>query len=56
MLFNFFVADIPDIFTDSCDPVELHDFKLNCLLYADDLVLMSESASGLQCSLTKLQN
>ena len=30
--------------------------KLHCLLYADDLVLLSESPQGLQNSLTKLSH
>ena len=28
--------------------------KLNCLMYADDVILVSESADGLQTCLTKL--
>lgn len=55
MLFNIFINDIPDLFSTICDPVKLGDTKLNCLLYADDLVLLSESESGLQCCLRKLE-
>lgn len=54
ILFNLFVADMPEIFDNTCDPVELHDFKMNCILYADDLANMSDSATGLQCALDKL--
>ena len=32
----------------------LNSLKLNCLLYADDIVLLSETAEGLQNSLDKL--
>jgi hypothetical protein len=53
-LFNLFVNDIPDIFDETCDPVTLHRRSLNCLLYADDLVLISDSATGLQNALEKL--
>ena len=53
-LFNIFVNDIPSLFTNSCAPVKLGETNLNCLLYADDLVLLSESESGLQKCLTKL--
>ena len=45
-LFNFFINDLPDIFNRSCTPVTLNDTELSCLLYADDLVLLSESKAG----------
>ena len=53
-LFNMFLADFPDIFDDNCAPITLNNSKLNCLMFADDIVLMSESASGLQTCLDKL--
>ena len=56
ILFNLFLSDLPDIFDATCDPVSLHDLNLNCLLYADDLVLLSESANGLQQSLNRLND
>ena len=55
-LFKLFINDIHNIFDDSCSPVSLLTRKLHCLLYADDLVLLSESPQGLQNSLTKLSN
>jgi hypothetical protein len=55
-LFKLFINDIPNIFDDSCSPVSLLTRKLHCLLYADDLVLLSESPQGLQNSLTKLSH
>ena len=54
-LFNIFINDVPNLFDDSCDPVRLGNTNLNCLLYADDLVLLSESQKGLQYFLTKLE-
>jgi hypothetical protein len=50
--------DIPELLnTSNCDPVHLGTTKVNCLLnYADDLVLLSKSRSGLQESLAKLQS
>ena len=42
------------VFDDSCEPVSLNCLKLNCLMYADDLVLMLETAEGLQNSLNIL--
>ena len=53
-LFNLFINDLSDIFDRSCTPVKLNDTNLSCLLYADDLVLLSESRAGLQNCLTKL--
>ena len=53
-LFNLFINDLSDIFYRSCTPVKLNDTNLSCLLYADDLVLLSESRAGLQNCLTKL--
>lgn len=34
-LFNIFINDISSLFSNSCDPVQLGDSKINCLLYAD---------------------
>ena len=55
ILFNIFLSDLPDIFSYECDPIKLHDTDINCLMFADDLVLISESAKGLQACLNKLQ-
>jgi hypothetical protein len=55
-LFNLYINDLPDIFDESCDPVALHTRALSCLLYADDLVLLSESAEGMQIALNKLHD
>ena len=54
-LFNIFVNDLPDTFDSTCDPVLFSESKENCLLYADDLLLMSNSENGLQQCLNKLQ-
>jgi hypothetical protein len=56
LLFNIFVRDLPDIFDASCDPVALLHTELSCLMFADDLVLLSKSHSGLQNSLDKLKS
>ena len=53
-LFNIFVNDIVDIFDSTCDPLIMGECKINCLLYADDLILLSESEHGLQRCLNKL--
>ena len=56
LLFNLFLSDLPNIFSRNCHPVELSDLKLNCLMFADDLVLVSQSADGLQTCLTNLES
>lgn len=48
LLFNLYVRDIPNIFQGTCDPVVVSNYSFNCLMYADDLVLFSQSAKGLQ--------
>ena len=53
MLFNLYIDDIDHIFDDSCDPITIHDEKLNHFLYADDLVILSQSSAGLQISIDK---
>ena len=53
-LFKIYINDLPDIFDDSCHPVTLETLSLNCLMFADDILLLSESAEGLQKSLDKL--
>ena len=53
-LFNIFINDIPNIFDESCVPSKLGKATINCLMYADDLILISESQEGLQNCLNKL--
>ena len=53
-LFNIFLSDFPSIFDNTCDPVSLGDAHLNCMMFADDLVLLSTTAEGLQCWFDKL--
>ena len=54
-LFNIFIDDlVSDLNTNKCDPVHINDLSINCLLYADDIVLLSESENGLQSSLDVL--
>jgi hypothetical protein len=50
-LFKIFVNDLILYFNTDCKPVHLNDALLYCLMYADDLVLLSESKDGLQNSL-----
>ena len=56
ILFNLFINAIGDIFDqDQCQLPSILKLSLNHLLYADDLVLISETKNGLQQCLNKLQ-
>ena len=56
ILFNLLINDINNIFDEiSYQPAQLADIIVNSLLYADDLILVSQSGSGLQNCLKKLQ-
>ena len=54
LLFNIYINDINECFSQGCDPVQLNQRDISCLQYADDLVLISESAQGLQKCLNNL--
>ena len=56
LLFNLFVNDLPSIFDLSCDPVSILDENMSCLLWADDLLIMSRSAKGLQNAIDKTKS
>ena len=58
LLFNLFINELPLLFYQSqqCDPFTIpNGTKLNCLPYADDLVILSKSKQGLNNSLKKLE-
>ena len=54
-LFKIFIADMGDIFNSACQPAQLFEEKISCLMFADDAVLISESAEGLQHALDKIK-
>ena len=54
-LFNLFISDIPALFHD-CNAPAIGSIRLPCLLYADDLIMFSESREGMQKALDKLEN
>ncbi len=56
LLFNIFMNDLPDAFTEECNPVNIADEPVNLLMFADDVVLLSSDASGLQICLQKLSD
>jgi hypothetical protein len=53
LVFNLCTSDLPDMF-DGCDPVALHDMNVACLMFADDLVIVSKTNVGLQRALDNL--
>ena len=53
-LFNIFVNDIVQYFQDSDSPNITPQQKISCLLYADDLALLSNTKAGLQRKLDSL--
>ncbi len=57
ILFNIFLNDIPKIFdTAQSFPVTLYAELINCLLYADDIALVSSTEEGLQHCIDRLQS
>jgi hypothetical protein len=54
-LFKVYINDLPSNFKDGCEPVELNSCQLNCLHFADDVVLLSKTAQGMQTCLNRLQ-
>ena len=54
LLFNLLVNDI---FQDnSCEPIKLQQKDINCIMYADDLLILSETEAGLNNRLQRLGN
>jgi hypothetical protein len=57
LLFNYFINNlVDDLNKDNTDPVVIGDTSMNILLYADDIVLLSQSKEGLQNSLNLLHD
>lgn len=52
-LLKLFINDLPDIFSKDCDPANPNSTDINCLVYADDFILISVTPEGLQNSLDK---
>ena len=58
-IFNLYLSDLPEFLNSpSSTDILLDDSErpINCLLYADDLVIFSRSADGLQTLLSKLES
>ena len=56
LLFNIFLADLPQCISgDECNPVKIHGgTHVSSIIWADDIILLSESESGLQSMLDSL--
>ena len=56
-LFNIYLNDLPDLLSNgACSPVSIKQANINCLQYADDIVLLSETKNGLQNALNLLSS
>ena len=55
-LFNIFLADLPNALQENeCNPLQLNDNEfINSIIWADDLLILSDSESGLQYKLKNL--
>ena len=57
MLFNLFINDLVEYLqSDITEAVKLNEYSCNCLMYADDLLLLLESWEGLCQTMDKLGN
>ena len=57
LLFNIFISDLSKTFDGNSNPVYIDDSKtLSSLIWADDLLLLSETATGLNNMLENLKN
>ena len=56
LLFNIFLADLPDYLnTSECRPLQMDDSTpIDCNIWEDDIVILSETEEGLQCMLDNL--
>ena len=57
-LFNIFLSDIQAVLDSStCDPVQLNkNNNIGCIIWADDILLMSKTEVGLKNMLTALKD
>ena len=57
ILFNIYVNDLFETMNNDNDgDIFLEEHKANILMYADDLIILSESKEGLQKQIGKLEN
>ena len=56
LLFNIFINDIHSIFDQNCKALNMDNWKVNSLSFADDLVLLSETEAGLTNCISSLES
>jgi len=56
LLFNLYIHDLTHCFKDSGDFPLIGNIPIKCLMYADDMVVMSTSKEGLQSALDDLHS
>lgn len=56
LILKIFINDLPYNIQNTDDDVDLTDNFIYCLMYADDVVLLSKSRMGLQQNLIVLAN
>ena len=54
LLFNIFLSDIQNIFDKCGHNPKLNDTEISCLLWADDILILSDTEEGLQAKLDNL--
>lgn len=55
LLFCLFIDDVSEIFDAVCMTCKIGSMNVSHLLYADDLVMFSETESGLQSCINRLK-
>jgi ribonuclease I len=55
LLFNLYINDLPQVLKPLHNPPMLNDRAVECLMYADDLVIITLSADELQQQLNRLE-
>ena len=55
LLFNIFMADLPKHLNSSMGYVKVDDLQISCIIWADDIVILSETEVGLSESLNILE-
>ena len=54
-LFGLFINDLARTMKEECPVIQVGDAVLNCLLYADDMVLIADSEENLQRMVFKME-
>ena len=54
LLFNIYMADFPRYLSQDIGVHITEEYKINCILWADDIILLSESEDGLNILLGEL--